>query len=94
MAPDVPTIAESGVPGFDMSLSVGFVAPAGTPQAIVERLNRELIAALADEGVKKRLAAEGLELSPSTPQEHAADIEREIVKGAALVKSIGLKPKK
>jgi tripartite-type tricarboxylate transporter receptor subunit TctC len=94
MVPDVPTIAESGFPGFDMSLSFGFVAPAGTPASIVERLNRELVAALADEGVKKRLAAEGLELSPSTPQEHAADIEREIVKGAALVKSIGLKPKK
>jgi tripartite-type tricarboxylate transporter receptor subunit TctC len=93
MLPDVPTITESGLPNFDMSLSFGFVAPAGTPRAVIERLNRELVTALADEGVKTRLAAEGLELSPSTPEEHAAEIEREIVKGSGLVKSIGLKAK-
>jgi tripartite-type tricarboxylate transporter receptor subunit TctC len=93
MLPKVPTVAESGFPGYDMSLSFGFVAPAGTPRAIVERLNRELNAALANEDVKKRLAAEGLELSPSTPEQHAADIEREEAKGSALVKAIGLKTK-
>jgi tripartite-type tricarboxylate transporter receptor subunit TctC len=94
MLPKIPTVAEQGFPGYDMSLSFGFVAPAGTPRAIVERLNRELVAALADAAVKKRLAAEGLELSPSTPQEHAADIEREEIKGSGLVKAIGLKAKK
>ena len=93
LLPKVPTVAESGFPDFDMSLSFGFAAPAGTSRAIVERLNRELNAALADDNVKRRLAAEGLELSHSTPEEHAADIEREETKGSALVKAIGLKAK-
>jgi tripartite-type tricarboxylate transporter receptor subunit TctC len=93
LLPTVPTIAESGFPGYDMSLSFGFVAPAGTPRAIIERLNRELNAALADDKVKRRLAAEGLEVRSSTPEEHAADIEREEIKGSGLVKAIGLKAK-
>jgi tripartite-type tricarboxylate transporter receptor subunit TctC len=93
MLPNVPTIAEQGFPGYDMSLSFGFVAPGGTPRAIVERLNRELNAALANEAIKRRLAAEGLELTPSTPEQHAADIDREEIKGSGLVKAIGLKAK-
>jgi tripartite-type tricarboxylate transporter receptor subunit TctC len=90
--PDLPTVAESGLPGFDAVLSYGLVAPAGTPQRIIERLNKELRAALATDEVKKRLHQEGAEPMPTTPAEHAAVIDREETKWSALIKSIGLKP--
>ena len=90
--PDLPTVAEFGLPGFDAVLSYGLVAPAGTPQPIIERLNKELRAALATDEVKKRLHQEGAEPMPTTPAEHAAVIDREETKWSALIKSIGLKP--
>jgi tripartite-type tricarboxylate transporter receptor subunit TctC len=89
--PDLPTVAESGLPGFDAVLSYGLVAPAGTPQPIIALLNKELRAALATEEVSKRLHQEGAEPMPTTPQEHAAVIDREETKWSALIKSAGLK---
>jgi hypothetical protein len=64
--PDLPTVAESALPGFDAVLSYGLVAPAGTPQPIIERLNKELRAALATDEVKRRLHQEGAEPTPTT----------------------------
>jgi tripartite-type tricarboxylate transporter receptor subunit TctC len=90
--PDLPTVAESGLPGFDAVLSYGLVAPTGTPQPIIERLNKELRAALATDEVKRRLHQEGAEPMPTTPEEHAAVIDREESKWSVLIKSIGLKP--
>jgi tripartite-type tricarboxylate transporter receptor subunit TctC len=90
--PDLPTVAESGLPGFDAVLSYGLVAPAGTPQPIIERLNKELRAALATDEVKRRLYQEGAEPMATTPEEHAALIDREESKWSVLIKSIGLKP--
>jgi tripartite-type tricarboxylate transporter receptor subunit TctC len=90
--PDLPTVAESGLPGFDAVLSYGLVAPAGTPQPIIARLNEELRAALATDDVRKRLHQEGAEPMPTTPEEHAAVIDREETKWSALIKSSGLKP--
>jgi len=89
--PDLPTVSESGLPGFDAVLSYGLVAPAGTPRAIVERLNKALREALATEEVRKRLIQEGAEPIPTTPEEHAAVIDREETKWSGLIKSIGLK---
>jgi tripartite-type tricarboxylate transporter receptor subunit TctC len=89
--PDLPTIAESGLPGFDAVLTYGLVAPAGTPRPIVERLNKELRAALGTDEVKRRLVQEGAEPMPTTPEEHAAIIDREETKWSALIKSAGLK---
>jgi tripartite-type tricarboxylate transporter receptor subunit TctC len=89
--PDLPTVAESGLPGFDAVLSYGLVAPAGTPPPIIARLNQELRAALASEEVRKRLHQEGAEPMPTTPEEHAAVIDREETKWSTLIKSIGLK---
>jgi tripartite-type tricarboxylate transporter receptor subunit TctC len=91
LLPDLPTVAESGLPGFDAVLSYGLVAPAGTPQSIVARLNHELRAALATEEVRKRLHQEGAEPMPTTPEEHASIIDREETKWSALIKSSGLK---
>jgi tripartite-type tricarboxylate transporter receptor subunit TctC len=89
--PDLPTVAESGLPGYDAVLTYGLVAPAGTPRPIIERLNKELNAALATEEVKKRLHQEGAEPMPTTPEEHAAVIDREETKWSAIVRSAGLK---
>jgi tripartite-type tricarboxylate transporter receptor subunit TctC len=88
--PDLPTVAESGLPGFDAVLSYGLVVPAGTPQPIISRLNKELRATLASEEVRKRLHQEGAEPMPTSPEEHAAIIDREETKWSALIKSIGL----
>ena len=89
--PDLPTIAESGLPGFDAVLTYGLIAAAGTPRPIIERLNKALRAALASEDVKRRLIQEGAEPMPTTPEEHAAVIDREETKWSALIKSIGVK---
>jgi tripartite-type tricarboxylate transporter receptor subunit TctC len=89
--PDVPTVAET-LSGFEAVLRYGIVAPAGTPRPIVERLNKELRAALATDEVKRRLIQEGAEPMPTTPEEHAAVIDREETKWSALIKSIGIKP--
>lgn len=90
--PDIPTVAEAGLPGFEVVQRSTLLAPAGTPQPIIERLNKELRAALATDEVKKRLHQEGAEPMPTTPAEHAAVIDREEIKWSALIKSIGLKP--
>jgi tripartite-type tricarboxylate transporter receptor subunit TctC len=68
------------------------VAPAGTPRPIVERLNAELNAALANEDVRARIADEGGDLLAGTPQQQAADIDQEETKWGALVRKLGLKP--
>jgi tripartite-type tricarboxylate transporter receptor subunit TctC len=91
MMPDVPTASETGLPGYEAGLLYGLAAPAGTPQPIIDRLNKELRVALATEAVRKRLATEGAEAMPSTPAEYAADIDREEIIWSKLVKSIGLK---
>jgi len=91
LLPDVPTVAESGLPGFDVSLRYGVVAPAGTPRAVVERLNKELRAALATKDVRRRIMNEGAEPLPGTPEEYAAVIDREEKMWATLIRSVGLK---
>ncbi len=92
LMPDVPTVAESGLPGFEAVLRYGLAAPAGTPRPIVERLNKELKAALASDEVKKRLALEGAEPLPSSPEEYAADMDKEERQWAEVLKSAGIKP--
>jgi tripartite-type tricarboxylate transporter receptor subunit TctC len=81
------------LPGFDAVLTYGIAAPAGTPRPIVEKLNKALRAALATDEVKRRLAQEGAEPMPTTPEEHAAVIDREETKWSAVIKSIGVQPK-
>jgi tripartite-type tricarboxylate transporter receptor subunit TctC len=91
LLPDVPTVAESGLPGFDVSLRYGIVAPAGTPPATIARLNQALDAALATEDVKRRIRDAGAEPVAGTPADYAVVIDREEAMWAALIKSIGLK---
>lgn len=91
LAPDVPTIAEAGLPGFAAELRYGLVAPAGTPRKAIQILNKALKDALATEDVRKRLAMEGAEPLPSTPEEYAADIDREVKQWGKVVKESGAK---
>lgn len=91
LMPDVPTIAEAGVPGFEAVLRYGLVAPAGTPKPIVDRLNQVLNKVLASDEMRKRLAIEGAEPAPGTPEEYAADIDREERTWAKVVKASGAK---
>jgi tripartite-type tricarboxylate transporter receptor subunit TctC len=93
LMPQLPTLAESGLPGFDATLNYGLVAPAGTPQAIVARLNGVLRTALADDAVRKRIIQEGAEPESSTPEEHQKLIDAEETKWSTLIKQIGLAAK-
>jgi tripartite-type tricarboxylate transporter receptor subunit TctC len=89
--PDVPTVAEQGLPGFEAVLHYGIVAPAGTPRPIIDKLNAALRAALDTAEVHNRIATEGAEPLATTPEEYAADIDREETKWSALVKKSGAK---
>jgi tripartite-type tricarboxylate transporter receptor subunit TctC len=91
LLPDVPTIAEAGVSGFEASLYYGLVAPAGTPRLIVDRLNKALRDALASDEVRKRLATDGAEPVPSTPEEYAAHIDEDETKWSKVVRESGAK---
>jgi tripartite-type tricarboxylate transporter receptor subunit TctC len=91
LMPELPTVAESGLPGFDATTWHGLVAPAGTPPEVIETLHRATVAALDDPETRKRLNDLGVEITPSTPAEFAAYIRREIPKWTAVVKASGAK---
>ncbi len=89
--PNVPTSAESGLPGFEVVQYYGLAAPAGTPRPIIERLNKELQTILKSDDMKKRLIELGSEPAPGSPEDYAANIHREEGKWATLIKKLGLK---
>ena len=91
LLPDVPTVAESGYPGFEAMNWYAYVAPAKTPKEIIERLNRELVKALNDPGVAELLNKQGLEPSPCSPAELARYMEREYETWGKVVKRAGIK---
>jgi tripartite-type tricarboxylate transporter receptor subunit TctC len=89
--PDVPTVAEAGVPGFEAVLHYGIVAPTGTPKAVIAKLNAALREAVIAPDTKERMAADGTEPLPSTSEQYAADIDKEETKWSAIVKKAGAK---
>jgi tripartite-type tricarboxylate transporter receptor subunit TctC len=90
--PDVPTVAESGYPGFEADQWYGVVAPAGTPAAVVSRLNAEINKALALPEVAQQLAVEGAVPTPTTPQAFTDLIRRELPRWAEVVKAGNVRP--
>jgi tripartite-type tricarboxylate transporter receptor subunit TctC len=89
--PDLPTVAEAALPGYEAVLHYGIAAPAGTPHAVVGKLNSALRAALASEETKAVLIATGADPMPSTPEEYAVDIDREETRWSRIVRQIGVK---
>jgi len=89
--PEVPTIAESGLPGYDSTQWYGVLAPAGTSRAIVVRLHDEIVRALRTAEVMQRLAADGAEPVGSSPEEFAAFIKSEIDKWAQVASAAGIR---
>jgi tripartite-type tricarboxylate transporter receptor subunit TctC len=90
--PNVPTIAEAGLPGFDYNLWVGVFAPAGTPPEIIGRINSDVNRALREPEVRERLAALGAEAMPMTSAEFAKFVQGEIDESAKVIKAAGIKP--
>jgi tripartite-type tricarboxylate transporter receptor subunit TctC len=90
-APDIPTMAESGYPGFEAVPWFGLMAPAGTPRAIIEKVHRETVRVLAMPEVKKSLGTLGLDLIGNSPEQFAAVIKAEIPQWAAVIKGAGIR---
>jgi tripartite-type tricarboxylate transporter receptor subunit TctC len=90
--PDLPTIAEAGVPGYEATQWYGVLAPAKTPKPIVARLHAEIVKSLQSDDAKKRLAADAAEPVGNTPEQFAAHIKKEIARWAPVIKASGAKP--
>jgi tripartite-type tricarboxylate transporter receptor subunit TctC len=89
--PDLSTVAEAGLPGYEAVLHYGIAAPAGTPRPIVDKLNAALREALAAADTRTAMASAGVEPMPSTPEDYAADIDREETKWSRIVREAGVK---
>ena len=90
LLPNVPTMAEAGLPGYEVNAWVGILAPAGTPADIVQLLNREVLAILKEPDVQKRLEEMGSRPLGSSPEEFAALIKSDVARFAAIIKSAGV----
>jgi tripartite-type tricarboxylate transporter receptor subunit TctC len=89
--PNIPTVSESGLPGYEASIWYGLLAPAGTPPAIVARLNAELHKAMAHPDVKQKLAEQNFSITPSTPEEFGRKINSELDRWGKLIKEAKVK---
>lgn len=91
LLPDLPTVAESGYPGFESSVWFAMLAPAGTPKHIVQRLHTETLKALQQPDVQTAMGRQGMEVQPNSPAELAARIKSETLTWAALIKKTGIR---
>ena len=91
LTPEIPTLAEAGVPGYGFDISIGYLAPAGTPRASVARLNQEINRALALPEVRKVLETAGIPPIGGTPEQFAEAIRAEVALMARVVKDAGVK---
>jgi tripartite-type tricarboxylate transporter receptor subunit TctC len=90
--PDLPTISEAGLPGYDANTWGGILAPAGTPKDVVAKLNAEINKALAAEDVRAKLVANGIDIQGGSPAEFAGYIKAEVAKWAKVTKDAGIEP--
>lgn len=91
-APNIPTMAEAGLPGFEVSTGFGMFAPAKTPRPIIKRLHAEVVKSLQSAAVRQSLAGQGAEPVGSTPEEYDAFVRAEIAKWAKVCKDAGIQP--
>jgi tripartite-type tricarboxylate transporter receptor subunit TctC len=91
LMPDVPTLAESGVPGYSFETWFMVFAPAGTPRPVIDKLNATLGKVLSDPALKERMAKEGIDATPSTPEQAQAKLSREMALWAKVVSERGIK---
>jgi tripartite-type tricarboxylate transporter receptor subunit TctC len=91
-APDIPTVAEAGLPELESEYWIGMFAPAKTPQAIVDKLNRDFVEILQTPATRTVLLDQGAEPVPGTPGEFAAFINSETLKWGRVIRTAGLKP--
>jgi tripartite-type tricarboxylate transporter receptor subunit TctC len=91
LAPDIPTVAEAGVPGYELTVWFGLVAPAGTPREVIQKLNAEVTKILAMPDVRERFLAQGVEPLGSTPEEFGAHIKSQMARWATVVHDAGVK---
>ncbi len=91
LVPELPTMAEAGVPGFDISTWFGIMAPAGTPPDVIAKWNADMVKVLNSPDMREKMTAQGAEPTPTTPAEFSAFIARELEKYARIVKASGAK---
>jgi len=91
LVPDLPTVAEAGLPGFEANNWNGFLVPAKTPRPIINRLNKDITAALSLPDIKDFLFKQGLDAAPSTPEDFGAYVKSEMEKWAKVIKAAGVK---
>jgi tripartite-type tricarboxylate transporter receptor subunit TctC len=91
VAPDIPTVAESGVPGYEVTTFYGVSAPAKTPRAIIDRLHAEIVRALNSPDVRDRLQALGADPVGNTPEQYTAFMQNEIAKWTKVIRAAGIK---
>jgi tripartite-type tricarboxylate transporter receptor subunit TctC len=89
--PNIPTVAESGVPGFDVTAWYGVSVPAKTPRAIIDKLHDEFVRALKSPDLRDRLVAQGADPAGTTPEQYTAFVQNEITKWAKVIKAAGIK---
>jgi tripartite-type tricarboxylate transporter receptor subunit TctC len=90
-APDIPTVAESGVPGYEVTTFYGLSAPAKTPRAVIDRLHRDTVRALNSPDVKERLYGLGADVVGNTPEQYTSFIQNEIAKWTKVIRAAGIK---
>ena len=91
LLPDVPTVSEAGLPGFEVGSWYGFHAPAGTPKAIIDKLHAEMVKAMGTSELRERFANVGAETIANTPAQYGAFVETELKKWGAVIKAAGVK---
>ena len=92
LAPELPTIAESGLKDFEVKSWNGVVVPAGTPKEIIARLNGEIVRILRQSDLREKFMLQGVELTPTTPEEFGAYIRQDIAKWAKVIQLSGARP--
>jgi tripartite-type tricarboxylate transporter receptor subunit TctC len=91
LLPDVPTVAEAGVPGYEVNVWFGMQLPAGTPKTIVDRLNQDIVQLLKEPDTVQRFRAQGVEVVASTPDEFRALVQKEVAKWTQLIKDANIR---